>query len=141
MVLIAHRGNIDGKNNKENLPEHINDALNKGYNAEIDLRYICGKLYLGHDEPEYEINYSYLLTPNLWIHCKNIDALEYLKDFNNPNNYFWHQEDDVTLTSSGFLWTYPNKPLTKYSIAVIKGSEIPKNLNCFGVCSDFVSNF
>jgi len=140
MVLIAHRGNIDGKSNKENHPELINNALSKGYSVEIDLRYISDKLYLGHDNAQYKIDYSYLLNSNLWIHCKNIEALEFLKDVKNPNNYFWHQEDDVTLTSNGFLWTYPNKSLTKYSIAVIKGSETP-NLNCFGVCSDFVSNF
>ena len=24
-------------------------------------------------------------------------------------NYFWHQTDDFTLTSHGYIWTYPGK--------------------------------
>ena len=32
---------------------------------------------------------------------------------------FEHQEDDVTLTSEGYIWTYPNKQLTDNSIAVL----------------------
>jgi hypothetical protein len=26
-------------------------------------------------------------------------------------HYFWHQEDDYTITSKGFIWVYPGKPL------------------------------
>ena len=51
---------------------------------------------------------------------------------------FWHQEDDVTLTSKGYMWTYPGKPLTDNSICVKpkKNDKIMKKT--FGICSDFI---
>jgi hypothetical protein len=54
---------------------------------------------------------------------------------------FWHQDDDVTLTSCGFMWTYPGKPLTDTSICVKpeKNFEIPKKV--LGICSDYVVNY
>ena len=32
---------------------------------------------------------------------------------------FRHQEDDVTLTSRGYMWTYPGKPLTEKQIGYV----------------------
>ena len=54
---------------------------------------------------------------------------------------FWHQEDDVTLTSRGFIWTYPGKPLTSKSICVKpeKNFEIPKKV--LGICADNVVTY
>ena len=38
MILIAHRGNINGKQPKnENTIEYIMTALRKGYDVEIDI--------------------------------------------------------------------------------------------------------
>ena len=40
MILISHRGNIEGKQPKlENKPEYISKALELGYNVEIDIWY------------------------------------------------------------------------------------------------------
>ena len=33
-------------------------------------------------------------------------------------NYFWHQEDDYTLTSEGYVWVYPGKPLIKKDLTI-----------------------
>ena len=55
---------------------------------------------------------------------------------NNNIHCFFHQEDDVTLTSKGYIWTYPNKQLTNKSMVLPK--TIDKNLECFGVCTDEV---
>jgi hypothetical protein len=52
---------------------------------------------------------------------------------------FWHQEDDVTLTSMGYLWTYPGKQLTSNSIAVLPDGKVPDNI--VGICSDFIGSF
>ena len=61
MKLIAHRGNINGPNKeKENKPEYIIEAINKGYYVEIDLWLIDDKLYLGHDNPQYVIEETFL---------------------------------------------------------------------------------
>ena len=64
-----------------------------------------------------EIDFEWLLDNSryLWIHCKNLDAL-YALHAQEDLNYFWHQEDDFTLTSQGIIWTYPNKPITNRSV-------------------------
>ena len=35
MILIAHRGNIDGPSEMENHPDHIQKALDAGFNVEV----------------------------------------------------------------------------------------------------------
>ena len=79
MVYVAHRGNINGKNNeRENHPDYINEAISLGYDVEVDARYIDGDWWLGHDEPQYRITKNWLKKryDNVWVHCKNIEALE-----------------------------------------------------------------
>ena len=70
---------------------------------------------------------------------KNIEALN--KMLKEDIHCFWHQEDDVTLTSCGFMWTYPEKTVTDTSIAVLikKNSKIPKKV--LGICSDYVVTY
>ena len=137
LKLISHRGNINGKFvGFENNPNYIDTALGQGFDVEIDIRYTNDKYYLGHDTEQYEIDLEWLneRKEKLWIHCKNHQAVEsfYLSDY----NYFWHHDDDVTLTSKGFIWAHPKiKPL-KNSIAVIPESNNWDVTDCYGVCSD-----
>jgi hypothetical protein len=142
MKLIAHRGLLKGPDKElENRPDRINQALKFGYNCEIDVRYIDGKWMLGHDNPDYEVDYKFLEQPGLWIHAKNIDAL-YVLGADAKLNFFWHDKDDYTLTSQGYIWTYPNMTLTSNSIQVLPEWKDPEfknmNWNCFGICTDFV---
>ena len=52
MLLISHRGNISGIDKQsENKPDYILNALNIGYDVEIDIWHYKNELYLGHDEP------------------------------------------------------------------------------------------
>ncbi len=38
MILISHRGNIDGPNtDNENKPSYIASAINRGYDCEVDF--------------------------------------------------------------------------------------------------------
>ena len=61
MILISHRGNIDGKKeDKENKPSYIAEAINRGFNCEVDFWFIDGKFVLGHDEPQYEISIEFM---------------------------------------------------------------------------------
>ena len=61
MILISHRGNLNGKDiENENNPLYIDRALGKGYDVEIDVWYNGGIWYLGHDEPTYPIKLEYL---------------------------------------------------------------------------------
>ena len=59
MKFIAHRGNIDGPNfEEENQLEYIERAIEKGFDAEIDIWYLpqADQLYLGHDKPQYLVS-------------------------------------------------------------------------------------
>ena len=77
MHLISHRGNIDGISKLENQPDYIDSAIELGYDVEVDIWYIGGKIYLGHDLGQYQIDINWLneRSDKLWIHCKNHPAL------------------------------------------------------------------
>ena len=136
MILIAHRGNINGPEQFENHPSYIDAALDQGYDVEIDLWYIDGKYALGHDEPQYEIRAKYLSQKGLWIHCKHYDALQQLIPTN--YNYFYHTDEDYVLTSHKYIWAYPGKHGNKYTICVMpEWDNYPTN-GFAGVCSDYV---
>jgi hypothetical protein len=145
MILISHRGNTNGKFEcYENEPNYIDMAIKRGFEVEIDIWYIDNQIYLGHDKAQYVIDFIWIRDRiyKLWIHCKNINALMYLKDSGYEFNYFWHQEDDVTITSKGYFWTYPGKQLTFNSIAVMPEFKNFENIDtAFGICSDFVEKY
>lgn len=145
MILISHRGNINGKMESwENEPTYIDLSISKGFDVEIDVWYKDNNLWLGHDRPDYGITFDWIIERRykLWIHCKNIDSLIYLKDSDQDLNYFWHQNDDVTITSKGFFWTYPGCKLTKNSIACMPELIQFSNIEiASGVCSDFISQY
>lgn len=141
MKLIAHRGNVNGKIEiQENEPSYIKGAIKQGFDAEIDVWHTGHQLKSGHDKPEYEIALGFLQEhkDSLWIHCKNFGALNYLLQF--PElNVFWHGKDEYTITSKGYVWTYPMCATGNKSVIVLSDvyDEVPEG--CFGVCSDFVS--
>ena len=144
MILIAHRGNIDGKSELyENEPNYIDKALKKGYDVEIDVWVIEGNFYLGHDKPQYGITLEWLdkRKNELWIHCKNIEAMEWFNSLLGTYNYFWHQEDTLTLTSKGYIWVYPGKQPIKTSIAVMPEIYNDDISQCLGICSDYIQNY
>ena len=141
MRLISHRGNILGKNpDRENKIKCILEALGEGYDVEVDVRYIDGKWYLGHDTPDEEVEESFLEKAGIWAHCKNIEAFVHLYG-NRHINYFWHQRDDVVFTSFGYMWAYPGKQPIPNSVAVlpeIHGDDISA---CWGICSDVIGEY
>jgi hypothetical protein len=147
MNYISHRGNINGKIvEKENSTEYIDEAIKLGYDVEIDVWMINDILYLGHDEPQYEIEIEWLedRIDELWIHCKNFEALCYFQSTFFSFAYFWHQNDDFTFTKNGYIWTYPGKKLEYSSICVL-----PETVNytdeeleiCAGICSDYIEDY
>lgn len=145
MILISHRGNINGKNTeRENQPEYIDETLELGYDVEVDVWYEDGKLYLGHDLPQYEIQLEWLWKRHskLWIHCKNLKAIEFFNNqISNSLHYFWHEEDEVTLTSKGYIWAYPGNQPIKGSIAVLPELNHDDLSDCYGICSDFIKKY
>ena len=139
MIFIAHRGNLEGPSKKENHPDQIIKVLGTGINVEVDVWMINNKFYLGHDEPQHELDHSnFLKHPFLWCHAKNIDALYYM--INLGVHCFWHQEDDVAITSKGHIWTYPGRQLTSNSICVMPEltKYSPEEMQiCHAICTDY----
>ena len=150
MTLIAHRGNISGPNPEmENNPLYIDRALEKGYDVEVDIRgSFYTKFYLGHDEQQYMVSPEWLFerAGKLWLHAKDIQALHSLTQQASNFNVFWHQEDFYTITTKGFIWTYPGHTLTPESVCVMperfEGLYTTEQLNnCAGICTDFVEKY
>jgi len=142
MKLISHRGNLNGKlPANENHPDYIDEAIHAGYDVEVDVWMVNNELFLGHDKPQYKVIYNWLSTryEHLWIHCKNIEAMEWFNQ--NRFNYFWHQTDTVTLTSKNYIWAFPGKQPIKNSIAVLPEIYNDDVSECFGVCSDYIVNY
>ncbi|WP_290607456.1 hypothetical protein [Janthinobacterium sp.] len=127
---------------EENSPKYIDLALEEGFDAEVDIRFIDDKFYLGHYEPQYRIPIDWLLhrSKNLWIHCRNYEALVILKRYQ-MINCFWHQRDDITLTTKGYIWAYPGKQPINGSIAVLPELFDDDISQSVGICSDMIGFF
>ncbi len=115
MRYISHRGNLTGANkNDENTIPYIAAAVEKGFEVEIDLWRVKNRWFLGHDNPEIEIDDNYLIAHRFlfWIHCKNREALSGVRNlsvYDAPLHYFWHQEDQYAMTSNGWVISYPGR--------------------------------
>ncbi len=136
MILIAHRGNVHGPNKeRENTPDYIDEALNLGFDCEIDVWMKDGNLYLGHDEPVTPITVNFLhdRSSKLWCHAKNLEALEFLVE--NSFNAFFHDSDEYTITSKGYIWAHTKSKLSKNTICVM-GTP---SQDCLGLCHDHLA--
>lgn len=139
MLTISHRGNVNGADQHlENNPEHIKNLLKSDIQVEIDVWFKDTLIMLGHDNPQYIVNNNFLKQNGLWCHAKNLEALHFMLK-KNIKHCFWHQVDDFTITSSKYIWTYPDKNITNRSIIVDTSKEWKsKNYNCWAVCVDYI---
>lgn len=145
MKIIAHRGNLEGPNkDKENHPSYIQQAIEAGFDVEVDVWFEDNSYYLGHDNPLYKISQNFLQNEKIWCHAKNINAMQKMRD--DAIHYFWHENDKFTLTSKGIPWCYPGN-FIKNGIAVMPESVLSdQNLlnlrnQVLGVCTDYPSKF
>ena len=106
---------------------------------EIDVWYIDGKYYLGHDTPQHHIEEKYLKNKKLWCHAKNYEALTNM--LNKNIHCFWHESDMVTLTSKGYIWANLKQQPLKGSIAVMPERNKEDISDCLGICSDFIEKY
>ena len=79
----------------------------------------------------------------VWIHCKNLAALDALYACETYADVFWHQSDDFAVTRNGFFWTYPGKALLKRSVYVLpelldSSFQEIHSVDCHAVCTDYV---
>lgn len=154
MTIISHRGNIGGPNpSRENSPDAIIKAMMRGFHVEVDVRYIDGVLWSGHDHPQYALNKTVVneYHPRIIFHCKNVEALEYMGKLNETKDmhYFWHEKDAYTLTNRNVVWCYPGSPLpnkkttpsVSYACVMPEHQDNP-NLSLFDyVCTDYPEKY
>lgn len=144
MILISHRGNTQGRLELfENQPNYIDKTISEGFDVEVDVWVKNNDIYLGHDSHDYNVNLKWFIDRinKLWIHCKNIESVEFFHNSEHNFNFFWHQEDTLTLTSHKYIWVFPGKQPVKNSIAVMPELFNDNVDNCIGVCSDFIKNY
>ena len=67
----------------------------------------------------------------------DLELLEKMLELN--IHCFWHQEDNHTITSKGYIWTHPNTFPNKSGIYVYSGFNSKLVGMCQGICSDYVS--
>lgn len=136
MIIISHRGNLEGRTELENSPAQIDEALNQFLPVEVDLRKYKGEIFLGHDEPQYKIDWDWLLDrPTLIVHVKTLDLIDDIasKDI----EWFYHVNEPVTFTSRGLQWSMPGY-FFKHGISVELGTYDPNIAqNVAGICTDY----
>ena len=141
MIFIAHWGNTDCKKpTLENGQGYCEEAIEQGFDVEIDVHWYEGIFWTGHDRPQYRVNTDFLKKKEVWCHAKYVQVLCELQKI--EAHCFFHQKDDVTLTSHGYLWTFPTYPLTEKSICVLPEIQRISKTNytkCAGICSDVIS--
>ena len=145
MRIISHRGNVSGPGQRENDPEQIDLCIKSGFDCEVDLWLIDDTLLLGHDYGKYQVNLQWLINRenSLWVHCKNGDALTYLIGRKGHKiNFFWHENDKYTLTSSKKIWVYPGCKLFSGSVAVLPELWLNEDNHtlisrCYAICTDY----
>lgn len=143
MIYISHRGNIDTINpEKENTIPYIEEAINLGFDVEIDIRTKEGELYLGHDKPDYKVSIEWLnyYREKIWIHAKDIKTLTFLLETN--LRFFYHEKENHTIISNtNLIWSHNILESNEKSIIPLLGlndlSLLPTN-EIKGVCSDYI---
>ena len=145
MKIISHRGNINGPDSiNENAPAYIDKSLEQGFDAEVDLRRVNNKFFLGHNNPDYEVSIDWLnqRRQNLWIHTKNFSAFENLLELNNNFIFFYYSCEPLVLVSNGKIWCHQlediSNPANCIAPLLSKSSLLEnKKNNWFGVCTDY----
>lgn len=150
MKLISHRGNIIGPNFKrENSPSYIDIAISSGYDVEIDINFLNGNFYLGHDTPDYQITDVWMIArkTNLWFHCKNLNSATELinlqEKFNIEFKFFCHSVDTFVLTSNQCVWVHDlSLKLDNRCIIPLLSEKDIINYNSktvYAVCTDYIT--
>jgi len=137
--IISHRALVKGSDlERENNPKYVLELLFQNIPVEIDVRFINGWYYLGHDYPSYRIEHEpFLESPLLYCHAKDLTSLNKMLD--NPNIHCFYQSSDAySITSKGLIWTNVDMPVCEKSIIVDLRPNPDYDLNCEGICVDYI---
>lgn len=154
--LISHRGNLNGPNpDYENKCSYIEDAIQGGYQVEVDLWVNEPKddsgyqIYLSHDQPTFKdrtsIEWLLKYQFELLIHCKNKEAVEYAMKFLD-GEWFSHDQDRWAGTSESHLICYGQESdIIDDDLVILMMPEhhniknFPKNI--YAICTDLVRDY
>lgn len=143
MKIISHRGNLTGSNPRtENTLEQFDLALSKGFEVEIDVwRIHENTVWIGHDSGDIVMPKSFLEenSEKIWVHAKSLVAVNSLR-FVHGINWFWHENDKMTITSKGYIWCYPGTYIDG-GISVVTDKEFQTDHDILGICTDFAENW
>jgi hypothetical protein len=162
MFIISHRGNLQGAHTAkggENSVQAIEQAVfDHHLYVEVDVWLHDGKLWGGHDGPHHDITpvmKNMALAGKTFFHTKTAETMLYLIEqcvdpkgeyYMRYADMFGHNVDNFALTARKLIWTYPERPLTKRSIAVMPelyrteekdGLMAGKISHIAGVCTDY----
>lgn len=146
MILYSHRGNLNKRDiDNENKPLIIDKAINKGFRVEVDIRYINGSYWLGHDNPEYKVSLDWIVDRRneLLIHCKNLRSIYELSNCAYRLAYFAHKKDQYSLINNGLIWVDDiSLKLNKKCIIPLIAQKDVENYYKYanivgGICTDY----
>jgi hypothetical protein len=141
LKIISHRGYVDGPDpNIENNPMHIERLIKNSIDVEVDVWFLNDRFCLGHDKPRYGVSPEFLTSSRLWCHAKNISALEKMLEIG--AHCFWHEEDQYTLTSKGYIWAYPGCITPKTNSVFLFPERYPEidTTDFAFICTDYIYN-
>ncbi len=108
MRIVSHRGNLDGPGS-ECERERVDAALAAGFDVEVDVRHVFGKLMVGHDKPMYELPAQWLepgLIDRFWFHAK--DARSHNELGAKGGRVFMHANEPFAIVFPERLkWVHP----------------------------------
>lgn len=148
MRIISHRGNLDGPiPEKENKLTYIDEAIEAGFDVEIDLRFKDGDCFLGHDEPQYQANLYWLFDRKnqLWAHCKDIESFTHtslLRRFCHSSDPFVAVTYTLSSTHAAWVWVHDlSLELNNYCIIPLMSKKDIDNFDLtrkvYGICTDY----
>lgn len=108
MRIVSHRGNVRGPGSQcERI--HVEEALLSGYDVELDVRFSTWRLYVGHDEPLYELPRDWIrsdIAERLWFHAKDERAQQALSTVG--HHVFMHEDEpNAFVVPEGLMWIHP----------------------------------
>lgn len=150
MIVIAHRGNLNGPNPElENSPDYLRKAV---YEHDCLVEYDLwvdndDQFWLGHDKPQYKTDWKFIREMDEWayVHCKNHQALSTLLADLKYGQFFYHENDPFTLIyGHRWIWAYPSltngyDERTIMAMPEMVGIENRTQLKgpILGVCTDY----
>lgn len=148
MMIISHRGNLEGSSKYENTIGQIDYCLSEGFCVEIDVWKLEGEDFyrFGHDAPilHQGAGLFFLENERLFCHCKNEEAFNSLKDNEKVNRFVHTDESEVSVyrgSKKYITWKHSENRVSsgqKDDIYVFLGDSFDSDLSNFGgICTDF----